>query len=414
MLHFYSLYYNRKILNNSLLNNTQDINDEIFFFTNFKLENLYLLFSKELKSNRIFGLDILRFFAIITVIIDHGKFIFPKKIIQFHDYIKIDGVTIFFVLSGFLIGGILIKQLEKNTPSFSLLINFWIKRWFRTLPTYFLILLILTICYCIQDPLFTFEKISKYYYFCQNLFYPTDIYFGESWSLSVEEWFYFTVPLLIFILINLFKLQPKSSILFTALLILLSVTLLRYDLYSENKNIDFHHQVIFRLDSIMYGVVGAYVNYYYSKYWNKFSHVLFISGILIFLFQKLYHISNITSPIGNLYSIVLEYSLTSLATLLLLPYLSNVKKSKHKIGSMITIISLISYSMYLTHMTLIKVMILKNIPWTSLTTNYNIIIPTFYFLYWSLTFIFSIIIYKIYELPITNLRDKLSFNKKIY
>ncbi|WBV53859.1 acyltransferase family protein [Chryseobacterium gambrini] len=386
------------------------------FFRSFKLINLYLLFSKELKNDRIFGLDVLRFFAIITVIIDHGKFIFPEKIIKFHDYIKIDGVTIFFVLSGFLIGGILIRQLEKNTPSFTSLIDFWIKRWFRTLPTYFLILLILTICYYIQDPSFTFEKISKYYYFCQNLFYPTGIYFAESWSLSVEEWFYFTVPLIIFILINLFKLKPKNSIFFTALFILLFVTLLRYDLYFDNDNTDFHHQVIFRLDSIMYGVLGAYINYYYSKYWDKFSHMLFISGILIFLFQKFYNIyyiynSNITASIGNFYNIVLEYSLTSLMTLLLLPYLSNIKKSKYKIGNTITIISLISYSMYLTHMTLIKVMILKNIPWTILTTNYNIIIPTFYFLYWSLTFIFSIIIYKIYELPITNLRYKLNFNK---
>lgn len=148
-----------------------------------------------------------------------------------------------------------------------------------------------------------------------------------------------------------------------------------------------------------------------AKYWNKFSFALFITGILIFLIQKLCSITNIVS-VGDFYNIVLEYSLTSLATLLLLPYLSNVKKSKYKIGNIITIISLISYSMYLTHMTLIKGMILKNIPWTDFTTNYNIIIPTFYFLYWALTFIFSITIYKLYELPITNLRDKLSFSKK--
>jgi len=381
------------------------------FLKNMPLINIYSLFSDELKNNRIFGLDILRFVAIITVVIDHGKFIFPKKIIEFHNYIRIDGVTIFFVLSGFLIGGILIKQLEKNTPSFRLLLDFWIKRWFRTLPTYILILSILTICYSIQDPSFSFQKISKYYYFCQNLFYPTDVYFGESWSLSVEEWFYLTVPFLIFILIIFFKLKPKNSILFIALFILFSVTLLRYNLYSEKKDIDFHHQVIFRLDSIMYGVVGAYINYYYSKYWNKFPFALFITGILIFLTQKLCSITNIV-PVGDFYNIVLEYSLTSLATLLLLPYLSNVKKSKYKIGNIVTIISLISYSMYLTHMTLIKGMILKNIPWTDFTTNYNIIIPAFYFLYWSLTFIFSITIYKLYELPITNLRDKLSFNKK--
>lgn len=374
--------------------------------------NIYSLFSSELKNNRIFGLDILRFIAIITVIIDHGKFIFPEKIIQFHDYIKIDGVTIFFVLSGFLIGGILIKQLENYTANYKLLLDFWVKRWFRTLPTYILILSILTICYSIQDPTFTFKKISKYYYFCQNLFYPTDSYFGESWSLSVEEWFYFSVPLLIFILIIFFKLKPKNSILFSALIILIGVTFLRFNLYHENNDVNFHHQVIFRLDGIMYGVVGAFIKYYYSKYWSKFSLGLFLIGVLIFVLQKVLYLTNIQSPAGKFYTIVLEYSLTALATLLLLPYLSNIKNSKYEFGKIITIISLISYSMYLTHFSLIKGMILKNIPWTDYTTNYNIIIPVFYFLYWFLTFTISILIYKLYESPLTNLRDKLVFEKK--
>ncbi|MBB6369237.1 acyltransferase family protein [Chryseobacterium shigense] len=385
------------------------------FFNTIKLDKLYSLFSKELNHNRIFGLDILRFFAITTVIISHGRFIFSEKADSFLNYIVFDGVTIFFVLSGFLIGGILIKQLENNTPKFSLLLDFWVKRWFRTLPAYFLILSILTVCYSLTDPAFSFGTIKSYYIFCQNLYYPTPGYFTESWSLSVEEWFYLTVPFLIFILTIFIKLKPKTSVLITALAVLFFITFLRYTIHAEKdlqKALTFNHQVLFRLDSIMYGVIGAYLSYYYSKLWKSIPIILLISGISIFLIQKWIFLSAIFPEPLHLYNVVFDYSLTSIATLLLLPYLSNLKKSKYKIGNLITIISLISYSMYLTHMALIKGIILKNIPWRDFTTNYNIISPIFYFLYWALTITFSIILYKFFEVPTTNLREKFIFNKK--
>ncbi|MDQ0065639.1 acyltransferase family protein [Chryseobacterium lathyri] len=385
------------------------------FFDTIKLDNLYRLFSKELSHNRIFGLDILRFFAITTVIIAHGRFIFPEKIDDYFKYIIFDGVTIFFVLSGFLIGGILIKQLENNTLRFSLLLDFWVKRWFRTLPVYFLILTILTIYYSFADPAFSLGIIKKYYFFCQNLYYPTPGYFEESWSLSVEEWFYLTVPLLIFILAAVFKFKPKTSVLITALAVLFFISFLRYNIYAEKdlqRALSFNHQVLYRLDSIMYGVIGAYLSYYYSKLWKSIPLILLIVGISIFLIQKFIFVSGICPDPLHLYNIVFEYSLTSIATLILLPFLSNLKKSKYKIGNLITIISLISYSMYLTHMTLIKGIILKSIPWTDFTTNYHIILPVFYFLYWALTIVFSIMLYKFFEVPTTNLRERFVFSRK--
>ena len=66
---------------------------------------------------------------------------------DFINHISIDGVSIFFVLSGFLIGGILIKVLETEPATFKTLFNFWIRRWFRTLPNYLFILLILIFFY---------------------------------------------------------------------------------------------------------------------------------------------------------------------------------------------------------------------------------------------------------------------------
>ncbi|MDG1661044.1 MAG: hypothetical protein P8H40_06680 [Winogradskyella sp.] len=51
------------------------------------------------------------------------------------------GVDIFFVLSGFLIGGILLRKLEAGQTSFSDLVRFWKRRWLRTFPNYFVVLI---------------------------------------------------------------------------------------------------------------------------------------------------------------------------------------------------------------------------------------------------------------------------------
>ncbi|KQT15097.1 hypothetical protein ASG31_15970 [Chryseobacterium sp. Leaf404] len=380
------------------------------FLKKLRPASLYALFSDELNQDRIFGLDLLRFFAITTVVIGHGANLLPQKIADFQKYITFDGVSIFFVLSGFLIGGILIKQLENNKASFSLLLDFWIRRWFRTLPAYFLILIVVTIGYKISDPSFTFEDIGKYYIFCQNLFYQAPPYFRESWSLCVEEWFYFTIPLLIFALITVLKLSPKISVITISLSVIFLVTFLKYQIYmdyGENSELYFYHQqVIYRIDNIIYGVLGAYVSYYYSKIWNSIPLLLFITGIGIIIIEKAIEVTGYHSEsFAVFYYYMLAHTIISISTVLLLPFLSNFRKIKYKIGNLITIISLISYSMYLTHESLIRILIIKNIPWTDFTKNYNIILPTIYLLYWTLTLTLSVLIYKYYEVPTTRLRE---------
>ncbi|MGV9011700.1 MAG: acyltransferase family protein [Flavobacteriales bacterium] len=82
----------------------------------------------EINPKRIYGLDILRAFAIIFVVAGHGQYLLPKNTHFLHRILVFDGVSIFFVLSGFLIGGILIKLIENNPPTKALLLDFWIRR----------------------------------------------------------------------------------------------------------------------------------------------------------------------------------------------------------------------------------------------------------------------------------------------
>lgn len=128
-------------------------------------------FKLQIPENRIYGLDILRAMAILFVLNIHSVHFFSpfSLIFKILTPLNLDGVTLFFVLSGFLIGGILINQFEKDRITFNTLANFWVRRWFRTLPNYFFILVIL-ICLGLHNktlPALSFA--SRYFYFFLRL-----------------------------------------------------------------------------------------------------------------------------------------------------------------------------------------------------------------------------------------------------
>ena len=368
------------------------------------------IFKLKIDSERIYGLDILRSIAILFVVIAHGSLLLPKKIREMHHFLNFDGVSIFFVLSGFLIGGILIKIIDEKGIDRKILINFWIKRWFRTLPNYYLILIILLMLNFLFTENFSVIIYNKYFIFCQNLFTNQPlVFFPEAWSLCVEEWFYLITPILIFILILIFG-KAQRSVIIAAVIIIFSVTFFRYYRF-ENTQINsfsdldslFHMQVFTRLDSLMYGVIGAYIHFYHFDIWIKHKGRLVVMGICLFLMSKyLYTIVQI----NWFYSAVFSYSVCSVATLMLLPYLSQLKSGKGILYKIITYISLVSYSIYLLNYSIIQVWIINKIDWHWIYDNDHFIIIGKYGFYWFLVVSLSILLYKYFEIPMTNLRRK--------
>ena len=86
---------------------------------------------------RIFGLDVMRAVAILLVVFSHVLWIVPDAKGIIPDLLSLAGVIgveIFFVLSGFLIGRIVIKMFLQEDFNFRKVMYFWIRRWFRTLP----------------------------------------------------------------------------------------------------------------------------------------------------------------------------------------------------------------------------------------------------------------------------------------
>src|SRR4051812_22345461 len=155
-------------------------------------------------KDRLFGLDILRCIAILLVLFAHTSFVLPISPAARSfclTYFGFTGVEIFFVLSGFLVGAIFLKLMADRPFSLSSMKYFWIRRWFRTLPAYYLALLIYTAYSYFAEHRFIFTDTYNllYFVFLQNFIKPAPEFFRHAWSLSIEEWFYLLLPVWIWV-----------------------------------------------------------------------------------------------------------------------------------------------------------------------------------------------------------------------
>jgi peptidoglycan/LPS O-acetylase OafA/YrhL len=381
---------------------------------------MFKLLSIQIPTNRVFGLDLLRAFAILFVVYEHGIPFLAHFIPQtFLDFFQYDGVSLFFVLSGFLIGGILIRSLDYGEGVTQALFRFWTRRWFRTIPNYLLIILILIIPNILMGTPLP-SGVLQCVFFVQNLITPHPEFFPEAWSLSIEEWFYLTIAPGVFFLVYWGLPKKKAVLSFLIVLLLFSITF-RYYRYLhmpvmniEDWHIYFRKQVLTRMDSLMFGVLGAWLKYYIPHLWSQWSKPGLILGMLfIFIHKMSFYLQPTLGFDLNAWYCVWSFSFDSLGVLMLLPFLSswnalNLKTLSHSI----TLISLVSYSMYLINLSVVQSLVLRQfykvIPFLQ---NHSVGIALSFALYLSFTLIGSILIYKYFEVPTTALRERF-FKKK--
>ena len=376
------------------------------FFSQFthKLRNIFLLHPD--YENRIYGLDIMRALAIIFVVLEHGLML--EKANTTFPWIKlINGVELFFVLSGFLIGGMLIRIFEKS-DKFGIKTKgrYLIRRWFRTLPNYYLILLVnILIVYfgIIHEDFSQFNW--KFFLFLQNFSGPFTSFFWESWSLSIEEWFYLIFPLIlcfIYLLLKVFGVQKKYIFLISILVLLLVPLMLRIFIASRfvvnefNLGTMIHKVVIYRLDSIALGILAAFIQRWYPVFWHRSRNISFIIGIVACYIILYIH----WSP-ALFFTKVFRIFIESFCCFLLLPKFESIRKGPKILVRFFTHISLISYSMYLLNLAVISEVLYTNIPPIGPGTAWAL-----YGFYWILVLTFSTLLYKYYEKPMMDLRDR--------
>lgn len=371
----------------------------------------------ELQQKRVFGLDVVRSVAIILVLLAHGfdfflipvlkESFFGRVIIKSLNYpMGFFGVELFFVLSGFLIGKIIIKELVENGEWKNLFI-FYIRRWFRTLPLYFLVILIL-ICFPIGP--FSLSNL----FFVQNFSSDTLAFNPVSWSLSVEEWFYLLFPLITIVVFQFIKADKGKSFIGICLVLMILSLLARIMLVLFNDpSFDFgtRKQIFFRLDSIIAGVILAGIKFYYKDTYRKLIEerkMLFIMSVVGFFLCEMWFIAhrNIGMLDNSFFSRTFFFNVVTLCCSLFVLSLENIRTPKIKfIGKAITFISLMSYGLYLLHFR-IYIFLKSSIPINSIFIAVTLLVTAIV-----ITLILSAVIYKYYELPMMQLRDKFSVSK---
>ncbi len=164
-------------------------------------------------------LDGIRGIALLAVMLSHGGPYIDRttalsKIFAYAMIPGWSGVELFFVLSGFLITGILLKS-KKAENYFS---SFYARRFLRIFPIYYFVLTVGLLAATHVSwwnallPAAGKTRIA-YYFYAQNwpMFWPHHLFlktngFGHFWSLAVEEQFYIVWPLVIWLL-------PENAIL---------------------------------------------------------------------------------------------------------------------------------------------------------------------------------------------------------
>lgn len=352
----------------------------------------------ETKS-RVFGLDILRATAILSVMQAHGYLLVQAQVsAAVFNPLSLDGVSIFFVLSGFLIGRILIDQFESGETN---LLRFWTRRWLRTLPAYYFVLGILATIY-VSQPFPSQTTLIKLMTFRQNLFHGPPGWFVEAWSLSVEEWFYLTVPLLLLAI----KRKPSAlpAVIFGVIFASLAfrtVRALNLGLVYEFHGTDWTEQITMpvacRMETIGFGVLAAYLLKHYREKFELIKMPMFGAGAFLILAapKEMF----LTDPVHVAIFMNFGYVTTlGIGAFLMLPLLSSLQTGKGPAAAAVTFISKISYPMYLTNMLLVQLTILP------------LIAPTKGFvalgIWWSVTIVFSFAVHKCVELPFLKLRDR--------
>ena len=218
------------------------------------------------------GLDLLRALAIIVVVIYHAA-LFGFKLPGRVDRFGWIGVDLFFVLSGYLIGGQLLAPLarEKSIK----LGRFFARRVLRIMPAYFAILAVYFLLPSWREYPDMAQPLWKFLLSVQNIALHGGTAFSHAWSLAVEDQFYLCLP---FILLFVNR-WPRAAIIIPCVIVFGGIAL-RTFLAWKNPAIDggvsfraFQAWIYYpswtRLDPLVFGVVLAAIEKFRPHWWKR-------------------------------------------------------------------------------------------------------------------------------------------------
>ncbi len=217
------------------------------------------------------GLDLLRALAIIVVVIYHAA-LFGFKLPGRVDRFGWIGVDLFFVLSGYLIGGQLLAPLAREKSI--RLGSFFARRVLRIMPAYFVILAVYFLLPSWREYPDMAQPLWKFLLSVQNIALHGGTAFSHAWSLAIEDQFYLALPLIL-ILISCW---PRAGIIIPCI-IFIGGLVLRAFLAWQNPGdggVSFrgfqswiYYPTWTRLDPLVFGVVLAAIEKFRPSWWRR-------------------------------------------------------------------------------------------------------------------------------------------------
>ncbi|MCP1109862.1 acyltransferase family protein [Ohessyouella blattaphilus] len=238
------------------------------------------------QKNYIQGIDGIRAFSVLMVVAYHLKLPFAKG--------GLLGVTIFFVISGFLITRILLPEIARTkTIDFK---NFWIRRLRRLLPAILtMVTALIFVSAIFNRVLFTktcsdvlsvilgynnwWQIFNDVSYF-ENAGAPSPL--THCWSLAIEAQFYLIYPLLLIFLAK-FRNRKRNTILITFILALISIVLM-WALFDPSKDPSrVYYGTDTRVFSLLIGALLALISEDGKVNSEKTTHYWDVIGVVLFV-----------------------------------------------------------------------------------------------------------------------------------
>jgi peptidoglycan/LPS O-acetylase OafA/YrhL len=322
------------------------------------------------------------------------------------------GVDLFFVLSGFLISGLLFRDYQQH-QSIDVK-RFFVRRGFKIYPSFWLFLVVTWGVSVLrhETPTVPLSAYLHELFFVQNYFSPVWVH---TWSLAVEEHFYIFLPVFLVALIRLSRnsRDPFRGIVWSALAISVACVLSRAALILLPRvplNNLAYRATHARMDSLFFGVLLGYLHHYHGKslartLQSTFAPVVMAVACLALLLPGYF------APRDHKAFGILAYTSTYFACggiLLLSIYVRGVlpqilAKCLKPFGDALAFIGVYSYSIYLWHEAVRE--------WPDWLTYgvFRISLPPvpYFLLYLSLCLIMGITLSRSVEYPILRLRDRL-------
>jgi len=234
------------------------------------------------------GLDLLRALAIVVVVIYHAA-LFGFKLPGRVDRFGWIGVDLFFVLSGYLIGGQLLAPLAHGRPID--LRRFFARRALRIIPAYFVILAV----YAFLPSWREYPEISplwKFVFSVQNIDLHGGTAFSHAWSLAVEDQFYLLLPIIL-ILVSRWR---RARFIIPCAIVLGGIVLRAFLAWQNlaETGVSFrgfqtwiYYPTWTRLDPLVFGVALAAIEKFRPQGWRRLMNLapwLLLPGLALIVY----------------------------------------------------------------------------------------------------------------------------------